>query len=168
MIMENVKWLKDCELCNAGVCKRIDELKEQGLTERAASRKMEEECGGEQSADKILGRYKYHAKQQYGGGGTPTKKTYDERMEAAINATTRYAGIEFMTVGCENHCDDVDGCRQRFLDMPQDEFTRTYEILVLYYSYLKDLGHLPPEEMSYVSDMKIENIRKKHGWYEEQ
>ncbi len=29
--MKETNWLKDCELCNAGVCKRIDELKEQGL-----------------------------------------------------------------------------------------------------------------------------------------
>ena len=27
--MKETNWLKDCELCNAGVCKRIDELKEQ-------------------------------------------------------------------------------------------------------------------------------------------
>ena len=73
--MKAINWLRDCEICNAGVCKRMDELKEQGLSERAASRRMERECGGEQSASKILGRYKYHAKQQYGGGGNPTKVT---------------------------------------------------------------------------------------------
>lgn len=91
--MKQPAWLKDCELCNAGVCKRIDELKDQGLSERAASRKMENDCDGLWSADKIHGRYRYYKKGHTGSVGKPHKLenqlleqvSYINRESAAIN-----------------------------------------------------------------------------------
>jgi N6-adenosine-specific RNA methylase IME4 len=38
-----VEWLKGCEVCNAGLCARFDELIESGLSQRVAAKKMEEE-----------------------------------------------------------------------------------------------------------------------------
>jgi hypothetical protein len=72
---EAVPWLKGCEVCNAGLLKRMDELKERGLSEREAAREMEREAEqaiGEKvwDAGKIRNRYKYH-KQGY--GWKPTK-----------------------------------------------------------------------------------------------
>lgn len=77
-------WIKDCNMCNAGVCKEIIKLKEQGLSERAASRQMEQECDGDFKANTILSRFKYHAKQQYGGGGRNPITRY--LSKAAINS----------------------------------------------------------------------------------
>lgn len=53
-------WLKDCEICNSGLCKAVDERKEQGLTEHAACKEMSEESEGLYSTDAILGRYRYY------------------------------------------------------------------------------------------------------------
>lgn len=68
--MEELKWLKDCELCNVGVCNTIDDYQAQGLSIRAAAEKMEQECEGLWSASKIRDRYRYY-KQGHSGGGNP-------------------------------------------------------------------------------------------------
>jgi len=81
--MENVKWLKDCEICNTGLCKQIDEYKEQGMSERAASRKMEQECDELWSADKIYGRYRYYKKGHAGGVGKTHTLSDDEILARA-------------------------------------------------------------------------------------
>jgi hypothetical protein len=55
------KWLKDCLICNAGLCTRVKELLSEGKTERQASREMEQEQGESvYSAEAILQRYRYH------------------------------------------------------------------------------------------------------------
>jgi hypothetical protein len=65
------KWLKDCEICNVGLCKRMTELTApiekggKGLSEREAARIMESEAAdqiGEKvwSAKHIQARYRYH------------------------------------------------------------------------------------------------------------
>jgi len=53
-------WLKDCEICNAGLCKAVDERKGKGMSERAACRDMSKESDGLWSENQILNRYRYH------------------------------------------------------------------------------------------------------------
>ena len=65
-------WLKDCEICNVGLCKRIDGLKDDGKTIREAARIMESESEGLWEADKIRDRYRYY-KGGKGGGKSPKK-----------------------------------------------------------------------------------------------
>lgn len=60
-------WIKDCEMCNAGACTRLDELKSDGYKIREASRIMEQECDGVYTANQIRDRYHY-----YRSGGKPT------------------------------------------------------------------------------------------------
>jgi len=36
-----VIWLKECEICDAGLCVRMDALKSEGRTQREAARIME-------------------------------------------------------------------------------------------------------------------------------
>ncbi len=55
-----MSWLKDCEICNTGLCKTVDAKKESGLSERAACREMSGESEGLYSEDAILNRYRYH------------------------------------------------------------------------------------------------------------
>ncbi len=54
MTMKNVQWIKDCELCNDGVCNTIAEYTSDGITVRAAVRKMSEECDGEFTEEQTL------------------------------------------------------------------------------------------------------------------
>ncbi len=73
--METVEWLKDCEICNVGLCKRLTELTDGGLSARAASREMTEDCEGLWTPDQILARYKYYTKGSgKRGGRKPPKK----------------------------------------------------------------------------------------------
>lgn len=37
------EWLKGCEICDAGLCARVDELKDQGMSERQASKVLEDD-----------------------------------------------------------------------------------------------------------------------------
>lgn len=37
------EWLKGCEVCNAGLCARFDELQDEGLSIRKASKVLEDE-----------------------------------------------------------------------------------------------------------------------------
>ncbi len=55
-----ISWLKDCEICNAGLCKTVNELKDQGLTENAACKQMSNESEGLYSTEAIRGRYLWH------------------------------------------------------------------------------------------------------------
>lgn len=55
-----MNWLKDCEICNVGLCKAVVERKEQGMSERAACRDMSEESEGLYSEDAIYSRYRYY------------------------------------------------------------------------------------------------------------
>jgi hypothetical protein len=69
--LDNVSWLKDCEICNVGLCKRIDGLKAEGKSVREAARIMESESDNLWEADKIRDRYRYY-KGGKGGGKSPT------------------------------------------------------------------------------------------------
>ena len=55
-----MSWLKDCEICNTGLCKAVDERKEKGMSERAACRDMSGESEGLYSEDAIYSRYRYY------------------------------------------------------------------------------------------------------------
>jgi len=55
-----MSWLKDCEICNTGLCKTVDEYKDQGLSENAACKKMSGESGGLYSKEAIRNRYRWH------------------------------------------------------------------------------------------------------------
>jgi hypothetical protein len=66
-----VNWLKDCDICNTGICKRFDELTApaskggKGLSEREAAKVMEKEAEEQigtkvWSAEQIRRRYAYH------------------------------------------------------------------------------------------------------------
>ncbi len=81
--METVQWINNCKLCNDGVCNTIAEYTSDGMTVRAAARKMSEECGGEFTAKQIRGRWKYKVKDQKGGGRKPPKITDAEILERA-------------------------------------------------------------------------------------
>lgn len=61
-------WLKDCEICNAGLCDAVAEKKEGGLSERAACREMSDESEGLYSAKDLRGRYRYHTAKDKSGG----------------------------------------------------------------------------------------------------
>lgn len=54
------EWLKDCEVCNAGLCSRIDTLKEEGKSVRQACKDLEQESKGIWSASQINARYLYY------------------------------------------------------------------------------------------------------------
>jgi len=62
-------WQKDCEICNVGLCNRIDGLKDEGKSIREAARIMESESDGLWDAEKIRARYLY-----YKGGRKPTRE----------------------------------------------------------------------------------------------
>jgi len=68
--MKKADWLLGCEICNTGLCKRIDELKDQDKTVREAARIMESESDGLWDAEKIRDRYRYY-KGGKSGGKTP-------------------------------------------------------------------------------------------------
>ena len=59
------KWLNGCEICNFGLVKEVNNLKEAGLSERAACRKLSEFAKKKfntpmWSEKVILNRYRYH------------------------------------------------------------------------------------------------------------
>ena len=68
-------WLKDCEICNVGLCKRIIDMKHEGKSTRREARIMEVESDGLWDADKIRNRYRYY-KQGRGGSKRPTQNTH--------------------------------------------------------------------------------------------
>lgn len=72
-----MNWLKDCEICNVGLCKTVDEMKRQGLSENAASKQMSEESEGLYSKEAIKARYRHHtgrAKRRVCENHTPIKR----------------------------------------------------------------------------------------------
>ncbi len=70
-------WLKDCEICNVGLCKTVDEFKEQGLSENAACKQMSDDSEGLYSKEAIKARYRHHTgkvKRKVCESHTPTKR----------------------------------------------------------------------------------------------
>jgi hypothetical protein len=53
-------WLKDCEICNVGLCNTVNDLKKQGLSENAACQQLSEESEGLYSKETIRNRYRWH------------------------------------------------------------------------------------------------------------
>lgn len=53
-------WLKDCEICNAGLCSAVDDRKETGMSEKKIFQEMSEESEGIYSPGAIRQRYKYY------------------------------------------------------------------------------------------------------------
>lgn len=63
------EWLKGCEICNAGLCARFDDLIAGGMSQRQAARELEREQVREFGAvvypsDALRMRYGYHKKDQ--------------------------------------------------------------------------------------------------------
>lgn len=80
----STQWLKDCEICNTGLCTQMRNYIDQGMSARSASRQMEQDCSGLWPADKIHGRYRYYVKGHAGGNvGKPHKFTDDEVLQRA-------------------------------------------------------------------------------------
>lgn len=66
-------WIQNCQICNDGLCIRIEELKREGHSERASAEIMQEEAYDaypelkkEFAAERIRRRYKYHMKEKVG------------------------------------------------------------------------------------------------------
>lgn len=79
------EWLKECEICNTGLCKEMKYLTDsvekggQGLPVREASKKLEAQATkqiGEKvwTAEQIRARYLYHTGQMEGGRNSTTAK----------------------------------------------------------------------------------------------
>ena len=65
------EWLKGCEICNAGLCARIDELIDQGMSRRRAAKELEKdqrEQLGEvvYSAEALRNRFQTNRKSKIG------------------------------------------------------------------------------------------------------
>ncbi len=86
-------WLKDCEICNTGLCSQMNSYIDSGLPARAAARQMEKDCDSLWSAEKIYGRYRYYVKGHSGGGsvGKPHKLSDDEILVKAEDIRRRRA-----------------------------------------------------------------------------
>lgn len=79
-------WLENCLICNSGLCVEIDKLKEKGLTEFAACKKLSNESDGLYSAKQILDRYRYHTGRDRKVSEIPKeqlKNAEDEILKAA-------------------------------------------------------------------------------------
>lgn len=64
-------WIQNCQICNDGLCIRMENLKKEGHSERAAAEIMQEEAYDsypelkkEFAAERIRRRYKYHWKEK--------------------------------------------------------------------------------------------------------
>jgi hypothetical protein len=67
------KWIKNCQICNDGLCIRFEELKKNAHKDRRIAAIMAEEANqaypelkDEFSADRIRDRYRYHMKKKMG------------------------------------------------------------------------------------------------------
>ncbi len=66
-------WLKDCAICNEGLCSTVDELKKKGLSEKKIFKRMSDESEGVYSEGAIRQRYKYYK------GGEKTSPPKEKR-----------------------------------------------------------------------------------------
>lgn len=131
-----VDWLKDCEICNAGLCHQMDEYKSAGMSDRDAATQVEKDSNGLYSASVIRDRYRYHAKRQ--GGGKSPKMTDDEILARAekikarrvmLETITRAIGLGLFTPGtsCELCLEESPTCeiRKALEQAAQNEMVRT-------------------------------------------
>jgi N6-adenosine-specific RNA methylase IME4 len=80
-------WIENCQICNAGLCSRVDAHREDGYKVREACKLMEDEANGAYTANQIRDRYNY-----YKGGGKPTSshentqsnQAYETRAETDL------------------------------------------------------------------------------------
>jgi N6-adenosine-specific RNA methylase IME4 len=98
-----VEWLKDCEICNAGLCVRVDELKPQLGGLKPACKEMEAEAAEELgrpvwTAAQIRQRYLYY-KGKRGRNPTPQKAEFQtlegiaESLESLIEEGKQFSTI---------------------------------------------------------------------------
>lgn len=75
------RWLKDCEICNVGLCSCLDELVEKGMSIREAARRMEKESEGLYSESAIRNRYQYYKdpNRKKAGGISATPKSSPQK-----------------------------------------------------------------------------------------
>ena len=69
-------WLKDCAICNEGLCSTVDELKKKGLSEKKIFKQMSDESEGDYTEGAIRQRYKYYK------GGERTSPPKEKRTDA--------------------------------------------------------------------------------------
>ncbi|MEE8399997.1 MAG: hypothetical protein V3S89_13385 [Desulfobacterales bacterium] len=86
---KDVPWLKDCEICNTGLCNRMDDLVKDGARSvREASRMMSEESGNVWNDNEIRHRYRYYKGTKVKAGRkppTPTKGIVSPHFQAAFD-----------------------------------------------------------------------------------
>ena len=93
------KWLNGCEICNFGLVKEVNNLKEAGLSERAACRKLSEFAKKKfntpmWSEKVILNRYRYHF-------GLDEKKQVSEIQTQPAEKPNDNSGLQG---GCGTNC----------------------------------------------------------------
>lgn len=83
------EWLKGCEICNAGLCARFDELIDKGMSQRKAAEVLE----GEQEekigavvypANTLRQRYKRNKPSKAAGTNVPKKRVAAKNQEATL------------------------------------------------------------------------------------
>ena len=81
------EWFKDCTICNTGLCSKMKEHLDSGMSMRAAAKKMSEESGGEFSEATIRQRYQYYALGRVGGRNPTTRKKHpvDEALSVPVD-----------------------------------------------------------------------------------
>jgi hypothetical protein len=88
------EWLKDCEICNAGLCSEMDKLTgEHNLSQRTAAAQLakvvEDRLGYPlYSADTLRKRYQRHTN-KLGRNVPPAKKTSSPRSKTPVNLVER-------------------------------------------------------------------------------
>ncbi|MCK4825457.1 hypothetical protein KA005_57445 [bacterium] len=92
-----ISWLKDCEICNAGLCKKVDYHKEKGSSIWAICKLMSNESNGLYSRKQIMDRYRYHTgkdkkiseipkpKKTHPHPKTPKEQIFEDRFKKAFD-----------------------------------------------------------------------------------
>jgi len=111
-------WLKDCLICNTGLCATVDHLKEKGLTLNAACRAMATQSEDLFTGDQLKQRYLYHT--------SKTKRKDDP--EAGRNSTDEIEDSEMKKRRIESEIIKVVSVVKKTNRMAQ-EFFNTMEYL---------------------------------------
>ncbi len=86
---KDVPWLKDCEICNTGLCSRMDDLLNDGTRSvREASRIMSEESGNVWNDNEIRHRYRYYKGPKVKTGRkppSPSKEIISRHFQVAFD-----------------------------------------------------------------------------------
>jgi hypothetical protein len=137
--MKMAEWLKECEICNAGLCAEIDRLKEQGLTERQACRRLVFEQEAElgeviYSHAAIRSRYRKHSgkEKELDRNGPPKKPEMD--IEQAPSLLETLKGYSNEIIQMEKHLRSVP--ESEWGHVIKDDFAD----IILLHSALYDLA----------------------------